>query len=117
MLEQHDIIVLTLDKSSVTEGFIGFYENINNIPVIIVPKEVSIEYKELQTSGNKSLGGNDITIKIVDDIIEQVNEFFGLDLELDTDKKGLYRYFDRDLYDGMLSYGDYYSNIQNIKMP
>lgn len=39
LLEQHDIIVLTLDKSSVTEGFIGFYENINNIPVIIVPKE------------------------------------------------------------------------------
>ena len=39
LLEQHDIIILTLDKSSVTEGFIGFYENINNIPVIIVPKE------------------------------------------------------------------------------
>lgn len=39
LLEQHDIIILTLDKSSVTEGFLGFYENINSIPVIIVPKE------------------------------------------------------------------------------
>lgn len=39
LLEQHDIIILTLDKSSVTEGFLGFYENINSIPIIIVPKE------------------------------------------------------------------------------
>ena len=39
LLEQHDIIILTLDKSNVTEGFLGFYENINSIPVIIVPKE------------------------------------------------------------------------------
>lgn len=79
-----------------------------------IKKNDSIEYRELQTSGNKSLGGNDITIKIVEDIIEQVNGFFGLDLELDTDKKGLYRYFDRDLYDGMLSYEYYYKNIYTI---
>lgn len=39
LLEEHDIIVMTLDKDSITSGFVGFYETINNVPVIIVPKE------------------------------------------------------------------------------
>lgn len=39
LLENHDIIIITLDNTDVTEGFIGFYENINNVPVIVVPKE------------------------------------------------------------------------------
>lgn len=39
LLESHDIVVITLDKSLVTSGFKGFYETINNVPVIVVPKE------------------------------------------------------------------------------
>lgn len=39
LLESHDIIIITLDKSHDCDGFLGFYENINGIPVIVVPKE------------------------------------------------------------------------------
>lgn len=39
LLELHDIIIITLDKSEVIAGFKGFYETINNVPVIVVPKE------------------------------------------------------------------------------
>lgn len=38
LLENNDIMVITLDNNNVTDGFIGFYETINNVPVIVVPK-------------------------------------------------------------------------------
>lgn len=38
LLENNGIILLTIPKSESTNGFIGFYENINGIPVIAVPK-------------------------------------------------------------------------------
>ena len=38
LLENHDIIIITLENNEITSGFIGFYENINNVPVIVVPK-------------------------------------------------------------------------------
>lgn len=39
LLESHDIMIITLDKSDIVSGFKGFYETINNVPVIVVPKE------------------------------------------------------------------------------
>lgn len=38
LLERHDIVIMTLDNSNKTDGFIGFYETINNVPIIVVPK-------------------------------------------------------------------------------
>ena len=39
LLESNGMIIMTIPKDEVTKYFIGFYENINNIPIIIVPEE------------------------------------------------------------------------------
>lgn len=39
LLESHDIMIITLPKSKNNEGFVGFYETINNVPIIVVPEE------------------------------------------------------------------------------
>ena len=36
LLESNNIIIITIPKNKVTSNFVGFYENINNIPVIAV---------------------------------------------------------------------------------
>ena len=38
LLENNDIMVITLEKNDTANGFIGFYETINNVPVIVVPR-------------------------------------------------------------------------------
>lgn len=38
LLENNGIILITLPKNEVTKDFLGFYENINGIPVIAVPQ-------------------------------------------------------------------------------
>ena len=39
LLERNDMIIMTIPKNEITKHFIGFYENINNVPIIIVPEE------------------------------------------------------------------------------
>ncbi len=39
LLESNGMIIITIPKDNVTKHFIGFYENINNVPIIIVPEE------------------------------------------------------------------------------
>ena len=39
LLESNGMIIMTIPKNEVTKYFIGFYENINNVPIIIVPEE------------------------------------------------------------------------------
>ena len=39
LLESNGMIIMTIPKDEVTKYFIGFYENINNIPILIVPEE------------------------------------------------------------------------------
>lgn len=36
LLESNNIIIITIPKNEITSNFVGFYENINNIPVIAV---------------------------------------------------------------------------------
>lgn len=36
LLESNNIVIITIPKDEVTSNFIGFYENINNVPVIAV---------------------------------------------------------------------------------
>lgn len=38
LLESHDMMIITIPQSKDTEGFIGFYETINNVPIIAVPE-------------------------------------------------------------------------------
>ena len=38
LLENNNIMIITLPKNKVTEGFIGYYEIINNVPIIVVPQ-------------------------------------------------------------------------------
>lgn len=38
LLECHDIMILTIPKTKNSEGFIGFYETVNNVPIIAVPE-------------------------------------------------------------------------------
>lgn len=38
LLENNNIMIITLPRNKVTEGFIGFYEIINNVPIIVVPE-------------------------------------------------------------------------------
>lgn len=38
LLENHNIIIITIPKNNDTKGFIGFYELINNVPIIAVPE-------------------------------------------------------------------------------
>ncbi len=39
LLESNGMIIMTIPKDEVTKHFVGFYENINNVPIIIVPEE------------------------------------------------------------------------------
>ena len=39
LLESNDIIIITIPKNEVTKHFVGFYETINNLPVIAVLEE------------------------------------------------------------------------------
>lgn len=39
LLENNGIMIITLPKNNITNEFIGFYENINNVSVIVVPEE------------------------------------------------------------------------------
>lgn len=39
LLENNGIMIITLPKNNITKEFIGFYENINNVSVIVVPEE------------------------------------------------------------------------------
>lgn len=36
LLESNNIVIITIPKNEITSNFIGFYENINNVPVIAV---------------------------------------------------------------------------------
>lgn len=76
-------------------------------------KDYGMEYEELSANGDRLLGGNDITNAIVSDILEQVDSYFGLDWELDEDKKGLYRMLDEEMYEGS-NYSAYAWSINNI---
>lgn len=38
ILENNSIMIITIPKNNFTEDFIGFYEIVNNIPVIVVPE-------------------------------------------------------------------------------
>ncbi|MDD2504867.1 MAG: XRE family transcriptional regulator [Bacilli bacterium] len=38
LLENNNMMIITLPKTEFTKDFIGFYEIINNVPVIVVPK-------------------------------------------------------------------------------
>ena len=38
LLENQEVMILTIPKDEITKDFIGFYEMINNIPVIVVPE-------------------------------------------------------------------------------
>lgn len=77
-------------------------------------KNNHIRYEQLYTSGQKELGGNDITFLIACDILEAVNEEFDFDMSLDEDVKGLYKIYDRDDYDGDLPYDIYRENAKKI---
>lgn len=37
LLESHEMMIITIPKNSNTKGFIGFFETINNVPIIAVP--------------------------------------------------------------------------------
>ncbi len=39
LLESNGMIIMTIPKDANTKHFIGFYENVNNVPIIIVPEE------------------------------------------------------------------------------
>lgn len=39
LLESNGMIIMTIPKDEITKHFVGFYENINNVPIIIVPEE------------------------------------------------------------------------------
>ena len=77
-------------------------------------KNNHVRYEQLYTSGQKELGGNDITFYIACDILEAVNDEFGFDMDLDEDVKGLYKITDREYYDGDLPYDIYRENIKKI---
>ena len=72
------------------------------------------KYDQLHTSGQKTLGGNDITFLIACDILQKINREFGLDMDLDDEATGLYRILDPDSYDGDLPYDHYYENAKKI---
>lgn len=38
LLENHNIVIITIPKNNITKEFIGFYEIVNNVPIIAVPK-------------------------------------------------------------------------------
>ncbi|MGN1086515.1 MAG: Hsp70 family protein [Porcipelethomonas sp.] len=77
-------------------------------------KDNHVKYDQLYTSGDKALGGNDVTFLIASDILDKVNEEFDLDMELEEDGKGLYRILNADDYDGSLPYDDYAENMRRI---
>lgn len=39
LLESNGMILITIPKDEITKHFIGFYENVNNVPIIVVPEE------------------------------------------------------------------------------
>lgn len=38
LLESNNMIIMTIPVDEITKHFVGFYENINNVPIIIVPE-------------------------------------------------------------------------------
>jgi transcriptional regulator with XRE-family HTH domain/Zn-dependent peptidase ImmA (M78 family) len=38
LLEQHEMMVITIPQNKETKGFLGFYEIVNNVPIIAVPE-------------------------------------------------------------------------------
>ncbi len=77
-------------------------------------KNNHVKYNQLHTSGDKALGGNDVTYLIACDILDKVNDTFGLDMSFDDDATGLYRITDQENYDGDLPYALYCENIRKI---
>lgn len=64
-------------------------------------------FEEIATNGDKKLGGNNLTKRLAQAILERINDDYGLDLSLDEDD------FDEE-YSGM-SFVDYYKNIMAIR--
>lgn len=62
-------------------------------------------FQEIATNGDKNLGGNDLTERIVDRLRENIEDQYGVELPEDPD----------DVDDNVMSYADYQQNMQSIR--
>ncbi len=75
----------------------------------------SLSFTEIVTGGSKSLGGNDITAVIAQEIADEISSGYGLLLPTDDEKTGKYRILDQcDYEENRLSYDEYYKNMVKI---